>query len=322
MSDKKPVPLVGRLAVQLKMIDAAQLGQAMQSAQGDARLGDAFVELGFINPAQLEKLKQVQRDVIAKHRAKQSAAQSAAAPVAARPAAKAAPSSSRELTPPSTAPPARAASPRSNGRPRHSPAAPVTAAPVIEPIPHRRTGARGRARSDRRFRSAAGRPACARETPAEGRSGRSRGRRRVARAEPCPAERPRSRATAPAADPRPCPPAPATSTSTATVNSSSASTAHSLPRIGTCRSTMPRSSAWSRRPSTPEQRAPARPGRRARFLLRPARRRAAFARTPIASSAGFDAVFALDLGTSRRPSRSSVSPQSSRSTPTITRAWC
>jgi twitching motility protein PilT len=82
MTQKKP-PLIGRLAVQLKLINMDQLNQATaeQGRNGDKRLADIFVELGFINQKQLQKLASIQQDLIAKHRAKQARA-GAAAPAA------------------------------------------------------------------------------------------------------------------------------------------------------------------------------------------------------------------------------------------------
>src|SRR5262245_13485464 len=82
MTDPKPAPLLGRLAVHLKMIRMDQLAEAIR-AQGrageDAKLGEILVARGFIDRAQLAKLIAAQQQVIAKHKAK-------AAPAAARPA--------------------------------------------------------------------------------------------------------------------------------------------------------------------------------------------------------------------------------------------
>jgi twitching motility protein PilT len=75
MSQKKP-PLIGRLAVQLKLITPQQLAEATE-AQGDASgagFGTMLIEKGWINAKQLEKLESVQKDLIAKHRAQQAAA--------------------------------------------------------------------------------------------------------------------------------------------------------------------------------------------------------------------------------------------------------
>ncbi len=110
MPEKKPLPLLGRLAVHLKMITLDQLAEAIraQGAAGeDARLGEILVERGLIDRVQLAKLASAQMQVLAKHRA-QSASESPAAP-AARPVA-------------------RPASPPASGRPA-APAAPVADAP-------------------------------------------------------------------------------------------------------------------------------------------------------------------------------------------------
>jgi len=100
MSENKPVALIGRLAIQLKLIDMDQLNQATAAqgrGSGEQKLGSIFVEMGFINPTQLAKLENVQKDVIAKHRAKQAAAGGAApAKPAASPAAPAQPARTQE----------------------------------------------------------------------------------------------------------------------------------------------------------------------------------------------------------------------------------
>jgi len=75
MANKTPVPLMGRLAVQLKLVTKDQLAQALQNTTASGgKLGDVMVEMGLVNRKQLQKLEQVQRDVVAKHRAKQAAA--------------------------------------------------------------------------------------------------------------------------------------------------------------------------------------------------------------------------------------------------------
>ena len=68
--------MTGRLAVQLKLITREQLGDALRAQEqggGEKRLGAVLVEKGFINERQLAKLQSVQRDLIAKHQAKQAA---------------------------------------------------------------------------------------------------------------------------------------------------------------------------------------------------------------------------------------------------------
>ena len=78
MSSQKPVPLIGRLAVQMKLIDMDQLNaatsvQSRSEAEGK-KLGEVMLELGFIDSPQLKKLEELQRSVLAKHRQKQAAA--------------------------------------------------------------------------------------------------------------------------------------------------------------------------------------------------------------------------------------------------------
>ncbi len=111
MPDKKPVALIGRLALQLKMVSADQLREvtAMPGGDSGAKLGRIMVERGFINEKQLAKLEQVQRDVIAKHRAKH-AASAGGQPSAEEPRpAPVRPATGRESG--SQAPPARSADP-------------------------------------------------------------------------------------------------------------------------------------------------------------------------------------------------------------------
>ena len=71
MTDPKPAPLLGRLAVHLKMISMDQLAEAVR-AQGrageDAKLGEILVERGFIDRGQLAKLIAAQQQVIAKQK--------------------------------------------------------------------------------------------------------------------------------------------------------------------------------------------------------------------------------------------------------------
>ncbi|MEM7413127.1 MAG: PilT/PilU family type 4a pilus ATPase [Myxococcota bacterium] len=75
MSNAKSMPLLGRLAVHLKMITMDQLVEVtrLQSQQGgEPRLGQLLVDQGYIDQAQLAKLAAAQQQVIAKHRAKQN----------------------------------------------------------------------------------------------------------------------------------------------------------------------------------------------------------------------------------------------------------
>jgi len=119
MSDKTPIPVLGRLAVQLKLITPDQLATALreQGPGSETRLGAILVERGFINERQLEKLMTVQRDLVAKHRAKKAAALGKPANEAA------APPRSERVSKPVSAGPGPAA-------PKQSP--PVAEAPVRE----------------------------------------------------------------------------------------------------------------------------------------------------------------------------------------------
>ncbi len=91
MANQTPVPLLGRLAIQLKLVTNEQLASALQNASTTGgKLGDVMIEMGLISRAQLQKLEHVQKDVVAKHRAKKAAAAGAAP--APPPAATAAPS--------------------------------------------------------------------------------------------------------------------------------------------------------------------------------------------------------------------------------------
>ncbi|MEN8159428.1 MAG: type IV pilus twitching motility protein PilT [Myxococcota bacterium] len=84
MSDS-PQPLLGRIAVHLKLISLDQLTEAMKlhgRGGGEKRLGDILIEQGMLTPAQLEKVLRARQQLILKQRAKQAgtAATAAAAP--------------------------------------------------------------------------------------------------------------------------------------------------------------------------------------------------------------------------------------------------
>jgi twitching motility protein PilT len=84
---QKNGPLLGRIAVQLKMIDLDQLNQATmeQGRNPEKRLGEILIENGFIDAEQLQKLFSIQKDLIAKHKARQGAEGSASENPAASP---------------------------------------------------------------------------------------------------------------------------------------------------------------------------------------------------------------------------------------------
>ncbi|MEE8579950.1 MAG: type IV pilus twitching motility protein PilT [Myxococcota bacterium] len=117
MTQKKPVSLMGRLAVQLRFISMDQLNEAtaLQGREPSKRIGEIFVEKGWVTQGQMDKLTKLQQDVIAKHRAKQAAA-ATAAPGRPKPlteTAKPGGSKSAESSkpPPASAPPAPSAQP-------------------------------------------------------------------------------------------------------------------------------------------------------------------------------------------------------------------
>jgi len=128
MSESRPVPLLGRIAVQMRMITPEQLAELTraQAKDGDnAGLGEHMVQRGLIDRAQLQKLLEAQKQVVAKLRARQAVEQADAEPEVAAPAAPkpAAPAAK----PP--APPAAAAKP--------APAAAAPVAPASRPAPPR-----------------------------------------------------------------------------------------------------------------------------------------------------------------------------------------
>jgi twitching motility protein PilT len=83
----RPVPLLGRIAVQLKMISHDQLSALtrLQEREGHRKnLGDLLLDQGLIDTDQLRRLVAAQKQVIAKHRAQQAAARVDAEPEVAR----------------------------------------------------------------------------------------------------------------------------------------------------------------------------------------------------------------------------------------------
>ncbi len=76
MGKKIDVPLLGRLAVHQKLITMDQLAEATReqgNSGGTVRLGDIFVDKGWISPAQLRKLVSIQRQVRARIAAENAA---------------------------------------------------------------------------------------------------------------------------------------------------------------------------------------------------------------------------------------------------------
>jgi twitching motility protein PilT len=113
-SSARPVPLIGRIAIAMKLLTADQLAELTQSQAkdgGPANLGELMVERGWIDGAQLRRLIEAQKQVVAKHRAKAAIDQVDAVPeVAAAPAPVAAPAAAASAAASAAGSPASAAS--------------------------------------------------------------------------------------------------------------------------------------------------------------------------------------------------------------------
>jgi twitching motility protein PilT len=161
MAGNKPIPLVGRLAIQLKMLTSDEVHRAMADSvsSGNPRLPQVLLQMGLLDREQIAKLQQVQKDLVEKHRAKKEAAESggAAKPVVERPAtvasppgpaqaseihaaaehaaSAAAPMTSRDVDALHDAPPVSAAQSKPAALPKPAPVAssPVPAAPTSPP---------------------------------------------------------------------------------------------------------------------------------------------------------------------------------------------
>ncbi|MFK7896983.1 MAG: type IV pilus twitching motility protein PilT [Myxococcota bacterium] len=118
MAQNKPIPLVGRLAIQLKMLTSAEVDRAVEESatSGNPRLAQVFLQLGLLDREQVGKLQKVQKDLVEKHRAKQGAGGAEPKAAAAKNAKPAAPAES--------APPAAKQPPLKEATPASSPAAP------------------------------------------------------------------------------------------------------------------------------------------------------------------------------------------------------
>jgi len=82
MATNKPIPLVGRLAIQLKMLTSDEVARAMaeSASSGNPRLAQVLLQMGLLDREQIAKLQKVQKDLVEKHRAKKAGTESAAAP--------------------------------------------------------------------------------------------------------------------------------------------------------------------------------------------------------------------------------------------------
>jgi twitching motility protein PilT len=75
MSDQKPLPLIGRIALQLRMVTPEQLSELTraQAKEGDTGgLGELMVARGLIDRDQHKRLLDTQKQVVAKARARQA----------------------------------------------------------------------------------------------------------------------------------------------------------------------------------------------------------------------------------------------------------
>jgi twitching motility protein PilT len=130
MSESRPVPLIGRIAVQMRLITPAQLEELTraQAQSGETKgLGDLMVERGWIDRAALARLVEAQKQVVAKLRAKQALEQAdaepeiATPPVAKRPAGTA-PAAGAPKPTPAPAAAAGVATPAAAEKPARAPA--------------------------------------------------------------------------------------------------------------------------------------------------------------------------------------------------------
>ncbi|MGB0618686.1 MAG: type IV pilus twitching motility protein PilT [Myxococcota bacterium] len=92
MPADKPIPLVGRLAIQLKMLTPEEVKRAIaeSASSGNPRLAQVFLQMGLLDREQIAKLQKVQKGLVEKHRARKAGA-GEAAPAAARPVVEDAP---------------------------------------------------------------------------------------------------------------------------------------------------------------------------------------------------------------------------------------
>ncbi len=103
MSQAPPVPLLGRIALHLKLITMEQLSEATRlqgKSGGSKNLGAILIELGHLNESQLQEVLRARQQVVARARAKQAIQQADAQPEV-PPAAKPAPAQAK---PPPTPP--------------------------------------------------------------------------------------------------------------------------------------------------------------------------------------------------------------------------
>lgn len=134
MSEKRPIPLLGRIALHLKLITLDQLAEATRSQArdgGEHSLGTVLVEKGFIDEAQLQQILKAREQVVAKHRAAQAAQATQTAAPGPEPGAATAKVQAAE--PARSAPPAQPPAPAPSAAPAQPTAAPSAAPAAAKP---------------------------------------------------------------------------------------------------------------------------------------------------------------------------------------------
>jgi len=129
MGQDKPIPLVGRLAIQLKLLTSEEVARAMAESEssGNPRLAQVMLQMGMLDRDQVARLQQAQKELVEKQRARaagESPERAPASPPAAVP------------TPPRAAPPAAAPT---AAKPASAP--PPRAAEIHRAAEHAATGA-------------------------------------------------------------------------------------------------------------------------------------------------------------------------------------
>ncbi len=96
MAQDKPIPLVGRLAIQLKMLTSEEVSRAMAESEstGNPRLAQVMMQMGLLDRDQVANLHRIQKDLVDKQRARtpgespeQAAASASPTPTPANPTA-------------------------------------------------------------------------------------------------------------------------------------------------------------------------------------------------------------------------------------------
>ncbi len=88
MTTNKSLPLLGRVAIRLKILSTEQVLQAVEEKEkrgGTTPLGQIFLDLGWVNEDQLQRIVDTQKQIIAHHRAQQAVEQTEPTPAPTRP---------------------------------------------------------------------------------------------------------------------------------------------------------------------------------------------------------------------------------------------